>query len=167
MTAYDALGGAAGDDLASICLQALESRGQTLGTAESLTAGLVAATLATVPGASTVLRGGLAAYATDVKIDVLGVDAAVIARHGVYSAACAEQMADRVRTFLTCDWGLSTTGVAGPASEGGHPAGDVQVAVAGPGGVLVSEGLMLTGGRQEVRGACVRAALTLLRDQLG
>lgn len=157
MTEYDAV--------VVTCLQVLERRGETLGTAESLTAGLVAATLATVPGASTVLRGGVAAYATDVKIEVLGVDAHIIADHGVYSAACAEQMALCVRDLLTCDWGIATTGVAGPEAQDGHPVGEVHVAVAGPSGVT-ARSLELPGERQEIRAASVAAVLGLLLERL-
>ncbi len=158
MTAYDVA--------ASTCLDALQSRHQTVGTAESLTAGLVTATLATVPGASRSLRGGIVAYAAHVKTDLLGIDPDVLARHGVYSTACAEQLAARARVLLSCDWGLGTTGVAGPGPEDGHPAGDVHVAVAGPDGVVVSRSLRLPGDRQEVRRAAVDAVLTLLLDQL-
>ncbi len=77
------------------CLDQLRTAGHTLATAESLTAGLVSATLAAVPGASDVLRGGVVAYASDVKIAVLGVDPALVATHGVVSAECARAMAQR------------------------------------------------------------------------
>ena len=154
-------------DLAETCLQILEARGQSLGTAESLTAGLVSATLAAVPGASNVLRGGVTAYAVDVKTGLLGVDAEVLATHGVYSCACAEQMARRARAVLTCDWGVATTGVAGPDPDDGHPAGEVYVAVAGPDGTLTSQALQLDGDRQQLRADTVAAVLTLLRDRLG
>src|SRR4051812_1574751 len=148
--------------LAATCLQELETRGQTLGTAESLTAGLVSATLASVPGASNVLRGGLTAYAVDVKTQLLGVDAAVLAVHGVYSLACAEQMAVRSCAVFACDWGIGTTGVAGPDPDDGHPAGEVYVAVAGPQGIITSRALMLDGDRQEIRESSVAAVLSLL-----
>jgi nicotinamide-nucleotide amidase len=151
---------------AAACLAALEARGETLGTGESLTAGLVAATFATVPGASNVLRGGIAAYAVDVKTDVLGADPDVIERHGVYSRECAEAMAHAARRTLRCDWGLSTTGVAGPDPDDGHQAGEVHVAVAGPDGVLVSRRLDLRGGRQAIRVGTVEALIGLLRVTL-
>jgi nicotinamide-nucleotide amidase len=149
---------------AAACLAALERRGETLGTAESLTAGLVAATFATVPGASNVLRGGVAAYAVDVKTDVLGVAPDVIEAHGVYSAECAEAMANAARATLACDWAVSTTGVAGPDPDDGHPAGEVYVAVAGPGGRVVSQRLDLSGSRQEIRRGSVEAGIALLQQ---
>jgi nicotinamide-nucleotide amidase len=154
------------DALAAACLQALGSRSATLATAESLTAGLVASTLAGTPGASTVLRGGVAAYATDVKVTVLGVDADVIDRHGVISAVCAEQMAIQVRRLMQADWAVSTTGVAGPDSQDGHDPGDVYVAAAGPTGLVSSRHLRLDGDRLAVREAGVEGALTLLLDSV-
>jgi nicotinamide-nucleotide amidase len=148
------------------CLASLEAGGQTLGTAESLTAGLVAATFATVPGASNVLRGGIAAYAVDVKTDVLGADPDVIARHGVYSRECAVAMAVAARGTLRCDWSVATTGVAGPDPDDGHPAGEVHVAVAGPDAVVVSRRLDLAGTRQQIRTGSVDAVIGLLHETL-
>jgi nicotinamide-nucleotide amidase len=142
------------------CLAELQTRGQTLATGESLTCGLIAATLAGVPGASAVLRGGLAAYATDVKTSVLGVD-----RYGVISRQCAEAMADRAATVFGSDWAVSSTGVAGPDSQEGHAVGTVFVAVAGP-GVARSVALALSGERNSIRAATVDAALALLSSEL-
>lgn len=149
--------------VAETCLDALRDRGETLSTAESLTAGLIAATLADVAGASDVLRGGLAAYATETKISVLGVDPLVIERAGVVSAACAEAMAERARLFFASDWAVSATGVAGPTEQDGRPAGTVFVAAAGP-DLVRSRGLTLSGGRNDIRLASVEAALKLLLD---
>jgi nicotinamide-nucleotide amidase len=153
--------------VAAICLDVLRSRGETLATAESLTAGQVCATLATVPGASDTLRGGLAAYATDVKSSVLGVDAALIERHGVVSAECAEAMAWRGRDLFAADWAVATTGVAGPATQDGRPVGTVYVAVAGPrDGAVASavRALSLPGDRAAVRQGAVDRALELLLE---
>jgi nicotinamide-nucleotide amidase len=147
------------------CLAELQSRGQTLATAESLTSGLIAATLAGVPGASAVLRGGLAAYATDVKTSVLGVDPALVDRYGVISRQCAEAMADRAVTLFGSDWAVASTGVAGPDSQEGHAVGTVFVAVAGP-GVARSAALGLSGERNSIRAATVDAALALLESAL-
>jgi nicotinamide-nucleotide amidase len=147
------------------CLAELQTRGQTLATGESLTCGLIAATLAGVPGASAVLRGGLAAYATDVKTSVLGVDPALVDRYGVISRQCAEAMADRAATVFGSDWAVSSTGVAGPDSQEGHAVGTVFVAVAGP-GVARSVALALSGERNSIRAATVDAALALLTSAL-
>jgi nicotinamide-nucleotide amidase len=146
-------------------VDALRHRAETLATAESLTAGLICATLAEVPGASDVLRGGLAAYATDVKTTVLGVDADVVERDGVVSRSCAEAMARRACVLFGSDWAVSATGVAGPTEQEGHPVGTVFVAVCGP-GRLESRQLALGGTRDEVRHASVDAALGLLAGTL-
>jgi PncC family amidohydrolase len=152
--------------LAARCLAALRQRGSTLATAESVTAGLVAATVAAVPGASAVLRGGLVAYATDVKTGLLGVDADVVARYGVVSARCAEAMAVRARELLQATWAVATTGVAGPDRQEGKPPGTVFVGVAGP-GVVRAEALALSGDRQGIRDATVAEVLHLLERSVG
>ncbi len=151
--------------LAAHCLSRLRVRGETLATAESLTAGLISSTLAAVPGASDVLRGGIAAYATDVKTSLLGVPAEVVERHGVVSAECAEAMAARGRVVFDSDWVVAATGVAGPDEQEGRPAGTVYVAVAGPDVVRTQE-LWLEGDRRQIRSAAVAAALSLLRSSL-
>ncbi len=153
-------------DLAATCLSDLEAAGATLATAESLTAGLVASTLASVPGASTVLRGGVAAYATDVKVSVLGLDPTIVSRFGVISAECAEAMATRAGALFSADWAVSTTGVAGPDPQDGHPAGEVYVAVASPSGAVSSRRLDLAGSRQQIREATVFEVLALLHSLL-
>jgi nicotinamide-nucleotide amidase len=142
-------------------LRELEARGETLATAESLTAGLVSSTVADIPGASAVLRGGLAAYASDVKVEVLGVDRSLVEREGVVSRACAEAMAVAGNRLFGTDWTLATTGVAGPSEQEGHPVGTVYVAVA-YGAAVRSTALALDGDRAEVRRAAVAAAVTLL-----
>lgn len=156
----------AAPSLAASCLRLLRGRGETLATAESLTAGLVAATLAAVPGASDVLRGGLAAYLTDVKTGVLGVAVDLVERHGVVSAECAAAMAVRGRTLFDATWAVATTGVAGPDRQEGHPVGMVFVGAAGPDTVEVRR-LDLTGDRQQIRAGAVIGALELLLTALG
>ncbi len=152
--------------LAATCLDELTARSATVATAESLTAGLVSATLAGVAGASEALRGGVVAYASDLKVGLLGVDARLVATVGVVSPAVAEQMALGIRERMAADWGVATTGVAGPDPQDGHPPGEVYVAVAGPGGLVDAQGLRLTGDRQGIRAAAVDAALTLLLSHL-
>ena len=103
--------------------------GETVACAESLTGGLVAAAFADVPGASAVLRGGVVAYAADLKVSLLGVPAALIERVGTVHRDVALTLADGARARLGATWGLSTTGVAGPGPAEGKPAGTVYVAV--------------------------------------
>ena len=103
----------------------LSQRGETLATAESLTAGELAALVSGPTGASLVYLGGVITYATALKRQILGVSA-----KQVISAECALQMAEGVRTLTQADWGLSTTGVAGPDLQEEQPVGTVFVGVA-------------------------------------
>ena len=152
-------------DVAAV-VAALRAADQTVATAESLTGGLVCATLVQVPGASLVVRGGVIAYQPDVKTRLLGVDADLIAREGTVNAQVAEQLAVGARERLGATWGLGTTGVAGPGPAEGQPAGTVHVAVAGPDGVR-STRLELTGDREAVRLGAVRGVLAELHYRLG
>ena len=138
----------------------------SVGTAESLTGGLVCAALTAVPGASAVVRGSVVAYASEVKADVLGVDRELLATAGAVNEPVAAQLADGVRRVLGCAVGVSTTGVAGPEPADGQPVGTVFVGVSGPWGIVV-ERLALTGDRAEIRAASVLAVLTLLERALG
>ncbi|HEY5833465.1 CinA family protein [Streptomyces sp.] len=146
-------------------LKLLGERGGTLAVAESLTGGLVAAELASVPGASRTFRGSVTAYATALKHELLGVDAALLAERGAVDGRVAREMAEGVRARLGADWGASTTGVAGPDPQDGQPVGTVFVAVAGPDGAVVAP-LRLTGDRNEIRRASVAAVLDLLAERL-
>jgi nicotinamide-nucleotide amidase len=151
--------------LAAEVIGLLRARGQTLVTAESLTGGLVCAALTGIPGASDVVRGGIIAYATDVKAAVLGVGPALLTARGAVDPEVAAEMADGARARLGADVAVATTGVAGPGPAEGKPAGTVHIAVA-TGGAVAGRALALAGGRAEVRGETVTAALTLLRDVL-
>jgi nicotinamide-nucleotide amidase len=151
--------------LAAEALRLLDERGATLAVAESLTGGLVAAELTGVPGASRTFRGSVTAYATPLKHELLGVDAALLAARGAVDARVARKMAEGVRERLGADWGIATTGVAGPDPQDGHPVGTVFVAAAGPGGA-VGRALALAGDRAEIRRATVAAVLELLTAQL-
>ncbi|GAA1728256.1 hypothetical protein GCM10009809_24910 [Isoptericola hypogeus] len=150
---------------ASEVLDAARLAGLTLGVAESLTGGLLVAALVEVPGASAVVRGGVVAYATEVKSSLLGVDAALLAARGAVDPDVATQMADGVRRVVGADVGVATTGVAGPQAQDGHPPGEVYVAVSAPGAALVRR-LDLGGDRAAVRDGAVRAALELALEAL-
>lgn len=146
-------------DAASL-LTRVGARGWTIGAAESLTGGLVSASLISVPGASAVVRGGVVAYATDVKLSLLGVDADLLALSGPVHPEVARQMAEGVRSRLSADVGLATTGVAGPDLQDGQPVGTVFVAVATPDGTRVAA-LSLAGSRSDIRAAAVDAVIAL------
>ncbi|WAU84520.1 CinA family protein [Streptomyces sp. Qhu-G9] len=154
-------------------LRLLTVNGQTLAVAESLTGGLVAAELAAVPGASKAFRGSVTAYATDLKRDVLGVDATLLDQRGAVDPQVAAQMAAGARKVLGADWGIATTGVAGPEPQDGQPVGTVFVAVEGPSGALNGDAhggkvsaLRLNGSRTEIRKESVRRVLALLLERL-
>lgn len=148
-------------------LRLLVGRGETLAVAESLTGGLVAAELTSVPGASHSFRGSVTAYATPLKSEVLGVDAALLAARGAVDPEVARQMAAGVRRVLGADWGLATTGVAGPEPQDGQAVGTVFVAVCGPYGTEKVSALRLNGGRADIRNESVRSVLDLLSCELG
>jgi nicotinamide-nucleotide amidase len=147
-------------------LRLLGVRGATLATAESLTGGLLAATIVDVPGASARFRGGLVVYATDLKEALGGVPAGLLAAQGPVSADVALAMASGVRSRCGADWGLATTGVAGPDPQDGVPVGTAHVAAAGPDNRQRVRSLRLPGRRAEVRHAAVAAALDLLVELL-
>ena len=146
-------------------IDALRGTGQTVATAESLTGGLLCATLVDVPGASDVVRGGVIAYLPESKSDVLGVDPQLLERVGTVHSDVAAAMAEGAVRVFGSAWGVATTGVAGPEPSEGKPVGTVHVAVAGPGGVRTRD-LSLHGDRRLIREQTVDAALSLLIGRL-
>jgi nicotinamide-nucleotide amidase len=157
-----AVGPSAGDAAARL-VGALTERGLTVAVAESLTGGLLAARIVSVPGASNAFTGGVVAYATELKSAILGVDAGLLVERGAVDAEVARQMADRVRLVCavhgrTADVGLATTGVAGPDAQDGHPPGTVYLGIASPRGIR-SVSLQLAGSRAEIRGEVVERAV--------
>ena len=147
--------------------EALLERNATVAVAESLTGGLIAAALTETAGSSATFRGGLVVYATDLKATLAGVPRPLLDRHGPVSRPVAAALAAGVADRLGADFGLSSTGVAGPASQGGAPVGTVYVGLAEAGRpepeVL---DLHLSGDRSEIRRATVTAALRLLAGAL-
>ncbi len=144
---------------------ALITRGWTLATGESLTAGLVTAGLADVPGCSAVLRGGVVAYQPDIKAEVLGVPADALAA-GVVSEPVARALAEGAARVLGAEVGIGTTGVAGPQPHDGSPVGSVWIAVTTPEGTR-TEHLSLHGDRAAIRCQTVEACWDLLGRVLG
>jgi len=150
------------DDLAKSVVELLTKRGETVAVAESLTGGLVCAAMTEIPGASVVLRGGVVAYATELKATLLGVSSDLLAERGPVDPDVAVAMAHGVRARCAATYGLATTGVAGPDSQGGFAPGTVHVAVVTADDSEFVRTLHLTGNRAEVRTASVAAALELL-----
>lgn len=161
----DAVFGRDADTLAAVVVDGLLSSGRTVAVAESLTAGLLGATLTEVPGSSAVFRGGVQVYATDLKASLAGVPEAVLAEHGAVSPETAAALAEGVRDRLGASYGVGLTGVAGPDPQEGHPPGTLHVALAGPSSTR-HRGLRVPGDRQRVRLMAVTTALDLLRRDL-
>ena len=140
-------------------------RGLTVATAESLTAGMVAAVLADTPGASGMLQGGVVSYQNTVKADVLGVSRDLLDSVGAVDGRVAEAMAEGARRVCAADVGVSTTGVAGPEPHGGKDVGSVYIGVATAAGAT-SFGYSFEGNRPEIRGQACAAALERLLEAL-
>jgi nicotinamide-nucleotide amidase len=151
--------GSDGDSMESVVLDALRQRGWTIGIAESLTAGLVAARLGSVPGASDVLRGSIVSYASDVKFDLLGVTPGP-----VISEEVALEMAEGACRVLGSDVGLALTGVAGPDRQDDVAVGTVCLAVVGHGADRATTiHHRQTASREQIRQLSVINALDLVR----
>ena len=144
----------------------LLERGRTVATAESCTGGLLGKLLTDIPGSSGAYLGGVISYTCPVKERLLGVDHETLEALGPVSKPVARQMAEGARRAVQADFGLATTGLAGPDGDGsGQPVGLVYVALAGEGWTLCDE-LRLTGGRNEVREQACAHALQMLWDSL-
>lgn len=151
-----------GTTLPEAVVAALVEQSSTVAVAESLTGGGVLRELTTVPGSSAVVRGGVVAYASDLKASVLDVPGSLLSSHGPVHPVVAEAMARGVRARLDATYGLGTTGVAGPDPVGRHQPGEVYVAVAGPAGAR-SWRLSVPGDRDRVRRVSVAQVLDRLR----
>jgi nicotinamide-nucleotide amidase len=148
---------------AAALIERLRASGRTIACAESLTGGLLAATLVDVPGASDAFLGGIVAYATELKRALVDVDAHLLEQRGPVDPEVAEQLADHVRALCAvggrpADLGIGTTGVAGPDPQDGQPPGTVFVGIASARGIR-SVALRLAGDRPSVRRATVARAI--------
>ncbi len=153
--------------LEAVVARLLAERGATLALAESCTGGLASARLTRVPGVSAVYRGGVVAYANELKTSALGVPAEVLERHGAVSRECALAMARGVRALANAVVAASITGVAGP--DGGtpeKPVGLVYLGLATAGGLEHSRELRLPGDRIFIQRLSALAALDLVRRHL-
>jgi nicotinamide-nucleotide amidase len=143
----------------------LTVRNQSIATAESLTAGLLAATIAGVAGASEVLRGGLITYTEHTKVLLAGVAPEILDEVGPVAGPTARALAVGARQRCDATWGVGLTGVAGPEPHGGHEVGTVFMGVAGPDDHSVTEvvELLFSGTRWDIRIAAVRESISRLR----
>jgi nicotinamide-nucleotide amidase len=146
-------------------VQRLIERGETVSTAESVTGGLLAARLTSIPGASKAFMGGVVAYTWSAKQELLNVSLECLQTHGAVSEQVAREMAEGMRSALGSTYALATTGNAGPTSEGDTPVGLVFTALAGPKGTKVAENKFRSE-REETQRRTTQVALGLLRDEL-
>ncbi|GAA2103202.1 CinA family protein [Microlunatus panaciterrae] len=157
-------------DVAARVLTLLKERAETLATAESLTGGLIGDLITSVPGASTVYRGGVITYATELKTVLAGVSPQTLTAHGPVAEDTAAELAYGAAQRCRADWGIAATGVAGPDRQDGQPVGTVFVAAAHPAGgddQVWVERLSLSGSRAEIRRAAAVEALSLLERSVG
>ena len=143
--------------LAAEVVDALRARGETVSTAESLTAGAVSSAIVTIAGASDVFVGGTTAYRDEIKISHLHVDPAILEEHTSVSEEVAVAMARGAMKSFGTTWAIGTTGVAGPNPLDGHPVGAGWVAMVGP--VCQSIEVSLSGERESVRNAATASAI--------
>jgi nicotinamide-nucleotide amidase len=144
----------------------LINKGKTFASAESCTGGNIAHAITLIPGSSEVFKGAAVTYATPMKTKVLGVPAEIIERYGVVSQQVVEGMAKGVRDLMEADFGVATTGVAGPS--GGteeNPVGTVWIGVASAHGV-VSQRFNFGKDRENVINRATIMAYEMLRKQL-
>ncbi len=150
---------------AQTVLNDLSTHGKTLALAESCTGGLLSALLTEIPGSSKVFTHGYVSYANAAKVQMLGVDPALIAEHGAVSEPVARAMADGALQNSGVDFALSITGIAGPdGGSAAKPVGLVFIGLASKDGTTAHQ-YHFAGDRQAIRLQTVSAAVSLLIQQ--
>lgn len=157
--------GSDSDELPTLLQQRLRERGETIASMESLTGGLIAQLLTAAAGASAAYRGGVVAYSAQAKA-AFGVPRDLLERYGSVSEEAAHAMADAARRLFAGDYGLATTGVAGPETTEGKAVGEVYLALSGPRGVTVKQLRLPPLDREWIRERAAYTLLALLWSQL-
>lgn len=152
--------------LASVVVEELKKRQKSITAAESLTAGLFQATLADFSGVSAIFNGGFVTYSLEEKSKMLDISEQELKEHGVVSEFTARKMAEQARLKTQSDYGISLTGVAGPDSLEGHPAGTVFIGLAHAKGTEVIKANIAGRSRADVRHIAVMHAFNLVRKAL-
>ena len=152
--------------LASVVVKELKKRKKSITAAESLTAGLFQATLADFSGVSAIFNGGFVTYSLEEKSKMLDISEQELKEHGVVSEFTARKMAEQARLKTQSDYGVSLTGVAGPDSLEGHPAGTVFIGLAHAKGTEVIKANIAGRSRADVRHIAVMHAFNLVRKAL-
>ena len=154
------------DNIQSYAMNRLIESGKTISVAESCTGGLVGDLMTNTPGASGVFLGGVIVYTDEMKMQLLGVDAECLQKHGAVSHETAVQMAEKCRARLGTDLALSVTGLAGPGDDGVHTVGTVFVALAAPEGTYVRRLYKDKWGRERIKHAAANHAFDMIRRYL-
>ena len=152
--------------LASVVVEELKKRQKSITAAESLTAGLFQATLADFSGVSAIFNGGFVTYSLEEKSKMLDISEQELKEHGVVSDFTARKMAEQARIKTQSDYGVSLTGVAGPDSLEGHPAGTVFIGLAHAKGTEVIKANIAGRSRADVRHIAVMHAFNLVHKAL-
>ena len=152
--------------LASVVVEELKKRKKSITAAESLTAGLFQATLADFSGVSAIFNGGFVTYSLEEKSKMLDISEQELKKHGVVSEFTAKKMAEQARIKTQSDYGVSLTGVAGPDSLEGHPAGTVFIGLAHAKETEVIKANIAGRSRADVRQIAVMHAFNLVRKAL-
>ena len=151
----------------SLCLSLLKEKGLTFASAESCTGGLIAKRITDLSGSSAVFMGGVVSYTNEVKHKVLGVPQDLLDLHGAVSEAVARSMAENARERLGADFGISTTGVAGPDKDDrGNDVGTVYIALAAKGGTFCRKMAYGEKSRETIRTLAADTAFTMLSRAL-
>lgn len=152
---------------ARLIIERLKARGETLSIAESCTGGLLGYQFAKIPGASSVFVGGVVSYQNAAKIQILGVEKAVLDAHTPYSNEVVSQMLDGITRLTDSHYAIATSGIAGP--DGGtseNPVGSVYIGVKSPSGVLALQRKIFIGNREEIQLQATQCALKMLLEAI-
>lgn len=162
----DYIFGSDDDTLAGVVAETLKNRGNTLALAESCSGGLLSDVITDIPGSSAFYRGGIVAYSTYAKANLLGIDSTLLTQEGDVSEAVAKAMAKAARDIFKTDYGLGVTGIAGPQSDSSNsPVGLVYIACSCDVEISARK-LNLVGDRRVIKERSVQAALDLLRKSI-
>ena len=155
------------EELEQVLIRMLTERNETLATAESCTGGLLAHRLTNVPGSSAAFLAGFVVYANEAKISALGVDAALIKKHGAVSEEVAHAMAEGARERTEATYALATTGIAGPSGGSKErPLGTIYIALASRATETLVRHFNFLSDRETFKQLAAQAAFNLLRERL-
>ena len=162
----DSIYGEEEETLESVVFQSLTKRGETLSIAESCTGGEISSIFTTLPGVSSVFKGGVVAYDNKAKINILGVSKSIIEESGAVSEECVVAMAEGAKRLFGTDWAIATSGIAGPSGGSEEkPVGTLWVAISGP-GITTTNKAIFSGDRERNIIRFSSASINLLRKAL-